>query len=110
MKKAIFSLSLLVLLSGCSTVTFTKPSLQSRLAYLKANDIADKDIRIAIRRGTVVYGMTAEQVLISWGEPVTKEHISDEAEEADTKWFYKGVMQITVEFADGLVLGVYHNT
>ena len=112
MKKAIFSLCLLMLLGGCSTVTFTKPSLKSRFAYLKANDIAEKDIRIAIRRGTVVYGMTEEQVLITWGEPTKKELVSDEAEEeeADTKWYYKGVLQITVEFADGLVLGVYHNT
>ena len=110
MKKAISSLCLLMLLCGCSTVTFTKPSMQSRFAYLKANDIADKDIRIAIRRGTVVYGMTEEQVLITWGEPTKKELVSDDAEEADTKWFYKGVLQITVDFADGLVLGVYHNT
>jgi len=110
MKKAIFSLCLLILLSGCSTVTFTKPSMRSRFAYLKANDIANRDIRIAIRRGTVVYGMTEEQVLITWGEPIKKEHISDDTEEADTVWFYKGVLQITVEFADGLVLGVYHST
>jgi len=108
MKKAIFSLCLLMVLGGCSTVTFTKPSMKSRLAYLKANDVAERDIRIAIRRGTVVYGMTEEQVLITWGEPIKKEPVSDEADEADTRWHYKGVLQVTVEFADGLVLGVDH--
>ena len=110
MKKAIFSLCILMLLSGCSTITFTKPSMQSRLAYLKANDIADRDIRIAIRRGTVVYGMTEEQVLITWGEPIRRKKVGDEVEDTDTMWFYKGVLQITVEFLDGRVNGVFHNT
>jgi len=110
MKKVIFSLCLLMLLGGCSTVSFTKPSTKSRFAYLKANDIANKDIRIAIRRGTVVYGMTEEQALIAWGEPIRKEIVNDESEEADTKWHYKGMLKITVEFANGRVIRVYHMT
>ena len=112
MKKFLLMLTAVLVLSmfGCSTVTFTKPSINSRLNYLKANNITNKEIRSGIRRGSVVYGMSEEQVLATWGKPIDKEEVNDKAQEADTKWFYKGILDITVEFADGLVLVVYHNT
>jgi hypothetical protein len=110
MKKTIFGLLLVMLLSGCSTVTFTKPSVKSRFDYIEANNITDKYIKAAIRRGSVIHGMNEEQVLAAWGKPIDKVQVNDEAQEADTKWFYKGLLDITVEFANGLVLGVYYNT
>ncbi len=59
-------------LGGCAAKKlkpFAQPDKESRMRFLKYNSVPDEEINEAIEAGTVIVGMTMDQVVASWGEP-----------------------------------------
>ncbi|MBP9854070.1 MAG: hypothetical protein KBD53_04300 [Candidatus Omnitrophica bacterium] len=98
MKNFKWILFLGLFLVGCETTTpLHIPDKETRIRYLQVNPVEDEYIHEAIRDGEVVPGMTKEQVLSTWGEPVIR---------GIGRWEYTGMRNIYILFKDGIVTEV----
>ena len=88
----LFPILLLLLTTGCAAVGGAalateglRPSEEAD-AYLRAHPETPGRIARAMERGDVVEEMTAEQVVVTWGEPTSRSETSRYG--ADTRWIY----------------------
>lgn len=98
----IFTIGLL--LTGCAgkkLKPFKQPPPEARQRYLANVDVDDEDIRKAIKKGTVIVGMTMDQVVASWGEP----HLM-----FVNQWEYRAWRNIILKFNQGRVSEIKHYT